>query len=121
MKNTLLITIVSVSLLLSSCFLAFPPSINKKLLTKGNSMTEFLNDDQKPSKRFAVSTGSASSAKIEILVYYIRYGEHTSTYFAAFSDEKLIFWGYPNEFARSYDPYINQVGKAAIAAYLKIK
>jgi len=41
-------------------------------------------------------------------------GEPASTYFLAYRDGSLIFWGYPHEFARSSDRIIREIGKGAL-------
>lgn len=41
-------------------------------------------------------------------------GDSGSTYFLAFKNGSLIFWGYPHEFARSSDPFIRKIGKEAL-------
>ena len=46
-------------------------------------------------------------------------GEPGSTYFLAYKNGSLIFWGYPHEFARSSDPLIREIGKGAISRYDK--
>ena len=39
--------------------------------------------------------------------YLLRSGDYHSTYFIAYRNDSLIFWGYPHQFARSSDPVIN--------------
>jgi hypothetical protein len=46
-------------------------------------------------------------------------GEPGSTYFLAYRNGSLIFWGYPHEFARSSDPFIRGIGKEALRRHVK--
>jgi len=75
----------------------------------------------KPKKRFTVTFPEPQNTIVEILVDDIYMGRIANDYCGACQNDKLFFWGYPNKFARLYNPYINQVGKAAVAEYLKIK
>jgi hypothetical protein len=47
------------------------------------------------------------------------YGDYASTYFLAYRNELLIFWGYPHEFARSSDPRIREIGREALSRQIK--
>jgi len=46
-------------------------------------------------------------------------GEPGSTYFLAYRNGSLLFWGYPHEFARSSDPFIREIGSDALSRYGK--
>ena len=46
-------------------------------------------------------------------------GEPGSTYFLAYRNGALIFWGYPHEFARSSDALIRGIGKEALRRHVK--
>jgi hypothetical protein len=48
-------------------------------------------------------------------VYRLNTGGAFADYFLAFQDYRLVFWGYPHEFARSQDETINSMGKRAVA------
>ncbi len=49
--------------------------------------------------------------------YLLATGEYSTTYFLAYGNDALIFWGYPQEFARSADPLLREIGKKAIRCY----
>ena len=54
--------------------------------------------------------------KIIVQGYIFRAGGAPSaTYFLAYKNGSLIFWGYPHEFARSSDPLIREIGKGALS------
>lgn len=52
---------------------------------------------------------------IIIQSYLLSSGDCGSTYFLAYKNGSLIFWGYPHEFARSSAPFIRQIGKKALS------
>jgi hypothetical protein len=51
--------------------------------------------------------------------YLLATGEYSTTYFLAYRNEALIFWGYPQEFARSSDPLLREIGKGAIRRHVR--
>lgn len=51
--------------------------------------------------------------------YLLATGEYSTTYFLAFRNDALIFWGYPQEFARSSDPVIREIGEGAIRRHIR--
>ncbi len=119
MKNLLLMTIALIACCLISC--AGPVPISLDEFQKGRSVESILENSYKPKKRFQVTLPNPSNTQVDVLVYDIYMGRIANDYFVAFENNKLFFWGYPNEFTRSNDPYINQVGAAAIAEFMKIK
>ena len=58
-------------------------------------------------------TGTGES--ITVQSYLLSHGDHSSTYFLAYENGSLIFWGYPHEFARSPDPLIREIGQEALS------
>lgn len=52
---------------------------------------------------------------IEVHSYMISSGDYHSTYFLAFQQDRLLYWGYPHEFARSKDPRLNAIGREALS------
>jgi hypothetical protein len=52
----------------------------------------------------------------EVRHYVVASGGAKSDYLLAFVDGQLYFWGYPHEFARSKEPLVNAIGRAAVAA-----
>ncbi|MBW1743367.1 MAG: hypothetical protein JRJ47_08040 [Deltaproteobacteria bacterium] len=61
------------------------------------------------------------SDSIEIQSYILSSGDYRSDYFLAFKDNKLIYWGYPHEFARVDDPYINEIGEKGVIRLKEMK
>jgi hypothetical protein len=47
--------------------------------------------------------------------YTVVSGDYSSHYILAFLKDSLVYWGYPHEFARSKDAFINFVGEQAVA------
>jgi len=56
---------------------------------------------------------------ITVHSYLLGSGEWGSSYFLAYRNDVLIFWGYPHEFARSSDPFIRKIGKEALSRQVK--
>ena len=51
---------------------------------------------------------------IEVHSYILSSGDYGSNYFLAYKNNRLIYWGYPHEFARSKDPLLNEIGEKAV-------
>lgn len=51
---------------------------------------------------------------LDIQVYKIAMGDYQSDYFVAFKDNKLYYWGFPYEFSRHSDPFINDIWRWAM-------
>jgi hypothetical protein len=51
---------------------------------------------------------------VEVHSYILSSGDYRSNYFLAYRDGRLIYWGYPHEFARSKDPLLNEIGRKAV-------
>lgn len=66
-----------------------------------------------PKKVFQWSM-STTGDSIIVQSYILASGDYNSSYFLAYRNDSLIFWGYPHEFARSSDPLINQIGKEVL-------
>jgi hypothetical protein len=69
--------------------------------------------DAHPGKVFQWSK-PATGDSIIVQSYLLATGEYSATYFLAYRNDSLIFWGYPQEFAKSSDPLINEIGKEAL-------
>ena len=52
--------------------------------------------------------------EIEVHSYILSSGDYESHYFLAFRNKNLFFWGYPHEYAREKDPFINEIGQKAV-------
>jgi hypothetical protein len=67
-----------------------------------------------PKKVFQWSMATTGDSII-VQSYLLATGEYGATYFLAYRNNSLIFWGYPQEFARSSDPLVREIGKAALS------
>lgn len=52
---------------------------------------------------------------IEVHSYILTSGNYRTNYFLAYRNGRLIYWGYPHEFARSKDPLLNEIGRKAVS------
>jgi hypothetical protein len=68
-----------------------------------------------PRSEFPLAAGDGA-AQIEVCTYIVSSGNYDSDYYLAFDSDKLLFWGYPHEFARSTSSLINEIGEKAVAA-----
>ena len=48
--------------------------------------------------------------------YILSAGGYRSDYFLAYDEDRLMFWGYPHEFARSKNELINRMGRKGVEA-----
>ncbi|UCB49823.1 MAG: hypothetical protein JSW56_02700 [Deltaproteobacteria bacterium] len=71
-----------------------------------------------PKKVFQWSMTTTEDSII-VQSYVLASGEYWSTYFLAYRNDGLIFWGYPQEFARSSDPVIREIGKEALRRHVR--
>lgn len=53
--------------------------------------------------------------------YTLSSGNYKSDYFIAFENGRIIFWGYPHEFARSTNKKINYIGSRALERLDELK
>jgi hypothetical protein len=69
-----------------------------------------------PKKVFQWSMAETEDSII-VQSYLLGFGDYRSkvTYFLAYRNDSLVFWGYPQEFAKSSDPLIREIGKAALS------
>ena len=58
---------------------------------------------------------------IEVQSYILSSGDYTSNYFLAYRNNRLIYWGYPHEFARSKDSLLNEIGLSAVIMLEKLE
>ena len=58
---------------------------------------------------------------IEVQSYILSSGDYTSNYFLAYRNNRLIYWGYPHEFARSKDSLLNEIGRSAVIMLEKLE
>ena len=108
-RTILLVILVS----MASCVTVTISDVGK--LRKGMTMEEAnATLPLPPRSTFAVEMNDRN-VKVQVCTYRLSSGDYSSDYFLAFRDEKLIYWGYPHEFARSTDPIINEIGEKAVA------
>lgn len=70
--------------------------------------------DVEPRQTFVYQPMKRSATRVDI--YLLANGDYTANYLLAFnSQNQLIYWGYPSDFARSKNPLLNSVGRAAVA------
>jgi hypothetical protein len=62
---------------------------------------------------------SRTGDSIIVQSYFLATGDYSTTYLLAYRNDALIFWGYPQEFARSSDPVIREIGKEAIRRHVR--
>lgn len=74
-----------------------------------------------PQNTFEVNLPSSPNKRYFIEQYIIAFGDYKSIYFCAYEGGGLLYWGYPLEFNRHPDATINEIGRAATAAYDRIK
>ncbi len=121
MKYILLTLFILVSLFLFSCKTIKPAYEVIPYFTKDLKLDETYNFYHQPNKRLQFSLPSDTSKKIDVLVYKLPVSEDDNTYLATFSNNKIIFWGYPHEFARSNNQLFNEIGRKAVEEYKKLE
>lgn len=83
-------------------------------LRKGMSVVESKSVLPRPPK-YEFSLDSIHEGEpVLIDAYYVISGDYSAHYILAFSKDRLLYWGYPHEFARSRDAYINAIGEQAV-------
>lgn len=114
------IVIFLVSVILGACAHFTPETLDK--FQKGMPLATTLNIAPiAPHTEMSITIPSDAKSVYAIHVYVLSMGDYKSSYFLAFRNDKLVYWGYPHEFARSSDHYINEIGKIAVDEYEKIK
>ena len=83
-------------------------------LRKGMSVVESKSVLPRPPK-YEFSLDSIQDAPVLIDAYYVVSGDYSAQYMLAFSKDRLLYWGYPHEFARSRDALVNAVGEQAVS------
>lgn len=67
-----------------------------------------------PPKEVFQWSEATTGDSIIVQSYFLATGDYSTTYLLAYRNDALIFWGYPQEFARSSDPVIREIGKEAL-------
>lgn len=92
-------------LLIASCVgpQLFHPQLSA--LDKGLSQTEVINRLKLPP--ISAHTASVAGRTIEFHKYHLNNGIQSDLYLLAYEKERLLFWGYVNEFRRQPDAELN--------------
>jgi hypothetical protein len=119
MKKHLLLILISF-LLLSSCSqLAFRSLMQIK---KGSSLSDVesftLNDqfvqsiDHYDNDTYDISSEMKTSAKrpVHVIVKKLYHAQSNQYFVFAFEDEKLVYWGYPIDFEKTREPFLQKIG-----------
>lgn len=115
MIKTHVIVVCLMALCIVSCAYVQPLNIN--MLRKGMKSDDIVNTALV--KKYTTTLSTYPSVKAEFYVLNFHTTGIYGDYFLAFEDNELFFWGFPSDFARSYDPHVNEFGKAALKEYLK--
>ncbi|MBX7153537.1 MAG: hypothetical protein U0Y96_14485 [Candidatus Kapaibacterium sp.] len=107
-KFIILLASVSVVFFTQSCAVFTLADANT--LQKGMAPTEVLNQVSKGPRETLVN----ASKNLEVQVFQIVVGNYKADYFAAYKGGKLLYWGYPYEFARHNNPEIVEMGAWAV-------
>ncbi len=111
MKTIIALTLAV--LFLASCSSFELSDANK--LQKGMTSAQVLNTVSKgPDKTFDIRIPSRPNMQYTIYQFTLKLGGITADYVAAFSDDKLLYWGHPYEFNRYPDPVINEIGREVL-------
>ena len=74
------------------------------------------------SPKYTIPLGTIEgNGTIEVHSYILTSGNYKSNYFLAYRSARLIYWGYPHEFARSKDPLLNEIGQKAVSRLEQLK
>lgn len=66
----------------------------------------------KPTKTFQAKVSNKSYT---VDVYRVMNGEYSANYFLAYdASGNLVYWGYPNEFERSQNVILNEIGSQVV-------
>lgn len=111
---TLFSVLIATAVLLTACVSTINmDSLNN--LQVGMSQTQAANILQaQPVKTLSLM---AQNKLVHVDVYQLANGDYVSNYLVAYDENNaLLYWGYPNEFARSTNRFINKIGVLALAA-----
>jgi hypothetical protein len=87
---------------------------NAASLRKGMSIAESKSVlPQLPQYEFSLDS-IHEDEPVLVDAYYVVSGDYVAQYILAFSKDRLLYWGYPHEFARSKDAFINTIGEQAV-------
>lgn len=87
-------------------------------LRQGMTVEESQKVTNKSPKHTFFLDGLEGNDTIEVHAYILFSGAYGSNYFLVYRNKRLIYWGYPHEFARSKDPVLNEIGRKAASVSL---
>ena len=90
-------------------------------LRKGMSVADSKSVLPHPPKYEFSFDSINESGPVLIDAYYVVSGDYSAQYILAFSGQRLLYWGYPHEFARSKDAFVNAIGEQAVARLREIE
>ena len=90
-------------------------------LSKGMTVVDAQQVTTTSPKYIFVLDFSEDDEIIEVHSYILNTGNYTSDYFLAYRNNRLIYWGYPHEFARSKDPLLNKIGQKAVSRLINLE
>lgn len=64
-----------------------------------------------------INIDNINGKHIIVDVYMMSMGQVEGEYLVAFADRKLVYFGYPYEFASHSDKFINEIGKQAMRKF----
>ncbi|GAB1430104.1 hypothetical protein MASR2M18_09370 [Ignavibacteria bacterium] len=120
MRSFSVVCICCAACILASC--AQFTLADANMFYKGMTISEVENVvSRSPQNTFEVNLPSSPNKRYFIEQYIIAFGDYKSVYFCAYEGGGLLYWGYPLEFNRHPDATLNELGRAATAAYDRAK
>ncbi len=118
MRPQVILVILAIILCLTSC----TPTITQMGYLEKDVSPEYVVSalDKKP--KYAFLWKDTPGINELVYVYAISAGSsNINNYYLYFINDKLDYWGYPHEFARSDDPLLNAIGQKTTAKIDKKK
>jgi len=106
----LLILVASVTVMITAQSCSVFTLADANTLQKGMSSAEVLSIVSKGPRETLVN----ASKNLEVQVFQMTIGSYKADYIAAYKSGKLLYWGYPYEFARHNNPEIVEIGTWAV-------
>jgi hypothetical protein len=117
-KTVLFISFLCAAIFMSSCTNTGITTSTINQLEKGISHNYVVNKilvDDLIIKEIVLDDIEGSEIIIDMFIKQM--GEEGGEYLLAFADGKLVYFGYPWEFAVYPDKFINEIGKQAMSRY----
>lgn len=119
-KYKINIFLISLSLIILSC-------ANNLTLSKISPLRKAMAEEEvnsiiqtETNREFSIKIDSTKEI-IDVRTYTLSSGSYDSNYLLCYKENKLLFWGYPHEFARSNDKIINEIGKKSVEIILGLE